>query len=219
MSLRTTDELLSETKPWVYVIDFKQNLLVWINATSLFFVFPNLQLIDLRQNPNVDCWRILELKISVRSDCNTKTETRQPLLQTTSSPVPSISLTTHRPLPQTTSSPVPSTSLTTHRPLPQTTSSPLVSSTLEQNHTLHSPHTAKDSELILIISLSVASAIGFLILLLCFYGCHRSHPRWGVWPRHRRASLHVQPPSQIEFLPVSPAENNEDLRTRTVTAL
>ena len=144
MSLRTTDELLSEIKPWVYVIDFKRNLLVWINATSLLYMFPNLQLIDLRQNPNVDCWRIRELKINVKSDCNTKTVTRQPLLQTPSSPVPS-------------------TSLTTQQTLLRTTSSPLVSSTLEQNHTLHSRHTTRDSELILIISLSVASAIGFLI--------------------------------------------------------
>ena len=94
MSLRTTDELLSEIKPWVYVIDFKRNLLVWINGTSLLYTFPNLQMIDLRQNPNVDCWRIRELKINGKSDCNTKTVTHQPLLQTISSPVPSTSLTT-----------------------------------------------------------------------------------------------------------------------------
>ena len=123
MSLKTTNGLLYGTKPWVYVIDLRRNLLVWINDTLLLSVFPNLQLVDLRENPNIDCRLILELKISVRSDCKTKAllTTQQSILQTTSLAVPSTSLTTQQSLLQTTSLPVPPTSLTTHQSNVRTT--------------------------------------------------------------------------------------------------
>ena len=260
MSLKTTERLLHGAKPWVYVVDLRRNLLVWINDTLLLSVFPNLQLVDLRENPNLDCRLILELKISVRSECKTKAflSTRQSLLQTTSLAVPSTTLSTPQSLLQTTSLAVPSTTLSTPQSLLQTTSlavpsttlstpqsllqttslavpsttlstpqsllqttsfSPSISMTLEQNHTFHSPRTAKDSELLLIISVTTASTIGFFVLLLCFYGCYRFHPRWSAWLRHRRASLHVQPPSQIEMLSVAQSENDEDIRTRAVTDL
>ena len=196
MSLKTTEGLLYGTKPWVYVLDLRRNLLIWINDTLLLSVFPNLQLVDLRKNPNIGCRLIPEFKVSVRVPPTSFTK-QQPLLQMTSLPVSPTSFTTQQSLLQTTSLPVPSTSLL------QTISSPAISMTLEQNHTLHSPHTAKDSEVLLIISVTAALTIGFIVLL-CFYGCHRFNPRWSVW-------LHVQPPSQIELLSVTPSENNRTL--------
>ena len=100
MSLKTTEGLLHGAKPWVYVVDLRRNLLVWINDTLLLSVFPNLYLVDLCENPNLDCRLILELKISVRSECKTKAflSTRQSLLQATSLAVPSATLTTRQSL-------------------------------------------------------------------------------------------------------------------------
>ena len=82
MSLKTMEGLLHGAKPWVYVVDLRRNLLVWINDTLLLSVFPNLQLVDLLKNPNIDCRLILELKITV-SKCKTKAflTTQQSLLQ------------------------------------------------------------------------------------------------------------------------------------------
>ena len=52
-------------------------------------MFPNLQLVDLRENPNIDCRLVLELKISVGSECKRKASliTQQSLLRTTSLPI------------------------------------------------------------------------------------------------------------------------------------
>ena len=205
MSLKTTEGLVYGTKPWVYVIDLRRNLVVWINDTLLLSVFPNLQLVDLRENSNIDCRLILESWIQswigVKKDCKTKSflSTQQSRLRIASSSL------------------VPSAFLSTQQSLLWITSSPLILLTLGQNQTLHSPHAAKNFEQLLIISVTVALIIGFLVLLLCFYGCHRFHRN--VWLRHRKVSLHVQLPSQIEFLSVTPLENNEDIRSQAVTEL
>ena len=104
MSLKTTEGLLYGTTPRVYVVDLRRNLLVWINDTLLLSVLPNLQLVDLRENPNIDCRLVLELKIGVRSECKRKASfiTQQSLLRTTSLPIPTTSLITQQSLLRTT---------------------------------------------------------------------------------------------------------------------
>ena len=90
-------------------------------------LFPNLQLVDLRKNTNIDCQLILELKISVRRKCKTKAllTTQQSLARTTLLPIPSTSLTTQQCLSPTTSLPIPSTFLIVQQSLLRTTSLPI----------------------------------------------------------------------------------------------
>ncbi len=69
-ALLTTSTIYPSNKLyWVEVINFERNNIVHVNDTELFSWFPNLRLIDLCENPNLDCRAVWELKITVRSDC------------------------------------------------------------------------------------------------------------------------------------------------------
>ncbi len=69
-ALLTTGTIYPSNKLyWVEVINFERNNIVHVNDTELFSWFPNLRLIDLCENPNLDCRAVWELKITVRSDC------------------------------------------------------------------------------------------------------------------------------------------------------
>jgi hypothetical protein len=69
-ALLTTGTIYPSEKLYsVKVISFERNNIVHVNDTELFSWFPNLLLIDLRENPDLDCRAVWELKITVRSDC------------------------------------------------------------------------------------------------------------------------------------------------------
>ncbi|CAB4034749.1 Hypothetical predicted protein, partial [Paramuricea clavata] len=49
-------------------IDFRQNRLISLNITELLLYFPNLEHIDVWDNPTLDCRTVWDLGIDVRSD-------------------------------------------------------------------------------------------------------------------------------------------------------
>ncbi len=69
LSLKTVGRFFARRQLWVITIDLSENNFVVINTTELLDVFPNLQLVDLRQNVNLDCWAIQNSKVPVTSDC------------------------------------------------------------------------------------------------------------------------------------------------------
>ena len=70
LGLQTVDGLWkTERELSVEEIDFRHNRFVVFNVSKLLEGFPNLQYIDLRDNPKLDCRTVWDLGIDVESDC------------------------------------------------------------------------------------------------------------------------------------------------------
>jgi hypothetical protein len=69
LALKTIKGLWRTGGEWVMEIDFSHNRLVGLNITKLLLYFPNLQHIDVWDNPALDCRTVLDFGIDITSDC------------------------------------------------------------------------------------------------------------------------------------------------------
>ena len=70
IALTSIDSIYPSTKLYsVRDIIFERNNIMRVNGTELSLWFPNLCSVNLRNNPNLDCRGVWELKINVESDC------------------------------------------------------------------------------------------------------------------------------------------------------
>ena len=70
LRLQTVEGLWKTGKKlWVEGIDFRHNRFAVLNVSKLLEGFPNLQYIDIRDNPKLDCRTVWDLGIDVESDC------------------------------------------------------------------------------------------------------------------------------------------------------
>ena len=67
--LNETDQIPTERKEWVYVLDLRMNRFVSVNFMKLVLVFPNLCIVDLSDNPTLDCRLAQDPRIVIESNC------------------------------------------------------------------------------------------------------------------------------------------------------
>ena len=60
---------------WVILLDLWMNCFVSVNFTNLAWLYPNLQIVDVRDNPTFDCRFSRGLRILIRSDCKVGSST------------------------------------------------------------------------------------------------------------------------------------------------
>ena len=69
LSVNSTRSLSHGVKPWVHVLNLRRNDLIRVNEAELLASFPDLRVVDLHENPNLDCQAVKTFKFLVRSDC------------------------------------------------------------------------------------------------------------------------------------------------------
>ena len=60
---------------WVKSLDLSSNHIISINPTELLTTFPNLQFLNIQNNPNFDCLLVKEKRFVVASDCKLESST------------------------------------------------------------------------------------------------------------------------------------------------
>ena len=84
---------------WVKFLDLSSNHIISINATELLTTFPNLQFLNIQNNPNFDCQLVKEKRFVVASDCKLESSTLSSTTsasQITSSKIPKRTIVSER---------------------------------------------------------------------------------------------------------------------------
>jgi hypothetical protein len=69
LSLKTAHALTNKRMYWVIVVNLRGNDIVHVNDTELLYRFPNVRVVDLRGNQNLQCRLVWKSRISTRSNC------------------------------------------------------------------------------------------------------------------------------------------------------
>ena len=68
LALKDINRITTADGKWVLSLSLRRNLLVSVNITKVLLLFPNIRLVDLRENP-LDCRLVRQHTIIIKSDC------------------------------------------------------------------------------------------------------------------------------------------------------